>query len=220
MMSTISLYIGASWPLLIVGAITTVQLWVSASCFSLLLGTIWGIFRSNAARIPYFSIVIDGITFILRGLPFFIQLLIVYFMLPSLIGIHISAYTASLLALTFCSSGYVSQIVRGGINAISVGQWEAAQVVGYSFYQTVWYIVLPQAVRVILPALVGECDQLLKSTAVLSSIGILELTGAGRNIITQEMNPISIYTLLALLYLSMSALLAWFSRWLERRLSV
>jgi ABC-type amino acid transport system permease subunit len=79
---------------------------------------------------------------------------------------------------------------------------------------------MPQALRIIVPALVGECDQLLKSTAVVSAIGVFELTGAGRNIITQEMNPIAIYTILALAYLSMSTLLAQFARWLERRLAV
>ena len=212
--------LGDSWPLLIIGAITTFKLWVTSSCFSLVLGLIWGVLRANHLRFPYLSYGIDGVTFVLRGLPFYIQLLIAYFMLPFIIGMDISAYTASFIALGLCSSGYVSQIVRGGINAIPVGQWEAAQVLGYSLYQTIWYVIMPQALRIIVPALVGECDQLLKSTAVVSAIGVFELTGAGRNIITQEMNPIAIYTILALAYLSMSTLLAQFARWLERRLAV
>jgi ABC-type amino acid transport system permease subunit len=72
---------------------------------------------------------------------------------------------------------------------------------------------------IVLPALVGECDQLLKSTSIVSTIGVLELTGAGKNIITNHMNPLTVYVFLALVYLSMSTVLAFFAQWLERRFS-
>jgi ABC-type amino acid transport system permease subunit len=164
------------------------------------------------------SSVLDGITFILRGVPFYVQLLIAYFVLPNIVGINVSAFSAALLSLGLCSASYVSQIVRGGINAIPFGQWEAAKVLGCSTTDTVRYIVIPQMLKIVLPALIGECDQLLKSTSIVSAIGVLELTGAGRNIIAQEMNPLTIYTVLAIIYLIISALLALFSTWLEAKM--
>ena len=86
--------------------------------------------------------------------------------------------------------------------------------------ETVRYIVIPQALRIVLPALVGECDQLLKSTSIVSAIGVLELTGAGRNIIAQEMNPLTVYTVLALCYLMMSSLLALVALFIEKKWSM
>lgn len=219
-MNTIGALLGESWPLLVQGALMTAKLWCTASCISLLVGIVWGVLRCDQLRISYVSTLLDGITFIFRGIPFYVQLLMAYFVLPSLVGASLSAFTASLISLGLCSAGYVSQIVRGGINAVALGQWEAAQVLGYSRINTIRYIIVPQAMRIILPALVGECDQLLKSTSVVSAIGVLELTGAGRNIIAQEMNPLTVYTALALVYLCMSALLAFCSHWIERKLSL
>jgi len=206
-------------PLLLQGLWITAQLWLVASLISFIIGLMLGVFRCNVLRIPYVSVLLDGVTFVLRGIPFYVQLLIVYFVIPNMLGINISAFMAALLSLGLCSASYVSQIIRGGINAIAPGQWEAAKVLGYTTYETVKYIIFPQTIKIVLPALVSELDQLLKSTSIVSAIGILELTGAGRNIIAQEMNPLTIYTLLAAIYLMMSALLAIFSVWLEKRLT-
>lgn len=208
-----------SMPLLLQGLYTTLLLWISASIISCIIGVIVGVLRSTALRVPYVSTMLDAITFVFRAVPFYVQLLITYFVIPHLLAIHISAFSAALLSLGLCSASYVSQIVRGGINAIAEGQWEAAKALGCTTFQTLRYIIVPQTMRIILPALVGECDQLLKSTAIVSAIGVLELTGAGRNIIAQEMNPLTIYTVLALVYLIMSALLAMLSLWLEKRLA-
>lgn len=208
-----------SLPLLLQGFYTTMTLWISASIVSCTIGIVVGIFRSNALRVPYVSSVLDGITFVFRAVPFYVQLLIVYFVIPHILTLHISAFSAALVSLGLCSASYVSQIVRGGINAIAYGQWEAAKALGCTTFQTLWYVVMPQAMPIILPALVGECDQLLKSTAIVSTIGVLELTGAGRNIIAQEMNPLTIYTVLAVIYLLISALLAMVAVWIEKRLS-
>ena len=218
-MEQVAALLKSSMPLLLQGLYTTVQLWVIASIVSLIIGVLCGIFRGNTLRIPYVSTMLDGITFVLRAVPFYVQLLIAYFVLPNIMGINISAFTAALLSLGLCSASYVSQIVRGGINAISAGQWEAAKVLGCTTVDTVRYIIVPQMLKIILPALVGECDQLLKSTSIVSAIGVLELTGAGKNIIAQEMNPLTIYTLLAVVYLIISALLAVFSVWLEKKMS-
>jgi polar amino acid transport system permease protein len=207
-----------SLPLLIQGFWTTIFLWAGATTISFIFGIVLGVLRSNALRIPYISMVLDCMTFIFRGIPFYVQLLIAYFVVPYVMGIHASAFVTALVSLGLCSASYVSQIVRGGINAISVGQWEAAYVLGCSSFETVRYIIVPQMVKIVLPALVAECDQLLKSSSIVSVIGVLELTGAARNIVSQEMNPLTMYTLLALIYLCISAVLAFISILIERKM--
>lgn len=207
-----------SCPLLMQGACMTMQLWLIAGIISMCVGTILGILRSNQLRRDWLAKTLDFITFMLRGIPIYVQLLIAYFVVPEILGLDCSAVTTSTMALGLCSAAYVSQIVRGGINAIAIGQWEAAMVLGYSTLDTIRYIILPQMIRTVLPSWTGELDQLLKSTSIISTIGVLELTGAARNIIAREMNPLTMYLTIAVIYLAMSALLNGISMLLERRL--
>jgi His/Glu/Gln/Arg/opine family amino acid ABC transporter permease subunit len=210
---------GGTMILLLQGAIKTLQLWIFALSISLSIGTLFGIVRSKRARVGFASTIIELITFVLRGIPFYVQLLIAYFVIPELLGISISATSAAVLSLSFCSAAYASQIVKGGMNAIGAGQWEAGYVLGYSTWQTVRYIILSQVIRFVIPSLVGEADQLLKSTAIISSIGIMELTGVARNIIAREMNPLTMYVAIACIYLCISSVLNFCGNVLERRLS-
>lgn len=217
MSKSIAMVIDAS-PLLMQGAIMTAQLWLIATLISVSIGTLWGIMRSTQLRIKWLSGLLDVVTFVLRGVPFYVQLLIAYFVLPEAVGINFSATSAGSITLGLCSAAYLSQIVRGGINAIPLGQWEAASVLGYTKTDTVRFVILPQALGNILPACGGELDQLLKTTSVISAIGVLELTGAAKNIIAQEMNPLTMYVAIAVMYLTMSSVLNVVSATLERRI--
>lgn len=161
---------------------------------------------------------LEAITFVLRAVPCYVQLLIAYFVLPELLEIQISAFVAAITALGLCSAGYVAQLVRCGINSISKEQWEAAYSLGYSTLQAVGYIIFPQMIRNILPALTNELDALLKSTAILASIGLLELTRMGMNIISREMDPVTIYLAVAAFYVAISGAINAASKLLERRL--
>lgn len=213
---SIAMVIDAS-PLLLQGAIMTAQLWITATLISITIGTIWGVFRSDQLRQAWLSTILDAITFVLKGVPFYVQLLITYFVLPEIVGINLSATTAGTITLGLCSAAYLSQIIRGGINAIPLGQWEAAKVLGYTKLNTVRYIIIPQMLKAIIPSCAGELDQLLKSTAVISAIGVLELTGAAKNIIAQEMNPLTMYLTIAVIYLALSSILNLISAMLERK---
>ena len=128
-------------------------------------------------------------------------------MFPALLGINVPAFIAAVGALAFCSSGYVTEIVRSGINTISHGQWDACFVLGYPMKATLFRVILPQTFKNILPTLIGEFEQLLKSTSLLASIGITELTRTGMNIISRELNPIPVYLMIACIYLVFSAIL-------------
>lgn len=204
-------------PLLLQGVQTTVFLWLAAGMISLLFGAAFGILRCHRMRIPVLSLALDAITFILRGIPFYVQLLLAYFVLPNLLKINLSPILAGVLALGFCSAAYTSQMVRAGINSLMDEQWESALVLGLKKTQTLQHVIMPQMVRAILPTLGGELDMLLKSTSIISAIGVLELTRAGMNIIASEMQVVSIYMVIALMYLAISSLLNVGLRMIERK---
>lgn len=202
-------------PQLCMGALTTLYTWLLSAVLGVSLGCMIGIACCNRLRLPIISPMLDYLTFILRGIPFYVQLLITYFVLPDVLGINLSPFTAGTLSLGLCSSAYSSQIIRGGINAISKGQWEAAFVLGYSPLQTMRFIIIPQILYIITPALGGELDQLLKTTSILSAIGFLELTRVGMNIIAREMAPITVYLTIAAIYLSLSTLISLVTKKIE-----
>ncbi len=207
-----------STPLLCKGALVTLQVLLFSAVISFSIGSIFGALCSSRLKIPFLSSCIEAITFVFRSVPFFVQLLIVYFVLPDLLGFNLQLFAASVIALGLCSSGYVAQIVRSGINAIPAAQWEAASVLGFTLGQTLRYVILPQALKLILGPLNNELDALLKSTAIVSSIGMLELTRMGMNIVSREMEPVPIYLTIAVFYVCMSAFLRGITRQLERKI--
>jgi len=207
-------------PLLFKGIENTIFLWLAASLISLCFGAFFGIFRCRRMRMPVLSPLLDTITFVLRGIPFYVQLLLVYFVLPNLFNINLSPMVAGVLSLGLCSAAYTSQMVRAGINTLVDEQWESALVLGLKKTQTLWYVIMPQTLRGILPTLCGELDMLLKSTSIISAIGVLELTRAGQNIIASEMHVVSIYIIIALMYLAISSILNVGLSMVERRYAI
>lgn len=195
------------FPLIAQGAATSIGAWLLTGCLSIVIGTLFAILSCRNLQIVWPSRIITCYTFVAKGVPAYVQILIAYFVLPSLIGINLSPFVAGTCALAVCSSGYVTDIIKAGIDAVAQGQWDAAYVLGYSTPQTLKRIILPQAVRIVLPALFGELEQLLKSSSLLATIGILELTRSGMNIISRELNPIPVYLTVAAIYLALSGFL-------------
>ena len=155
--------------------------------------------------------------FVFRAIPFFVWLLLVYFVVPDLLNCSIHSFTAAILALGLCSSGYISQIVRAGMNSIPISQWEICYILGYNLKQTLCFVILPQMKKNVLPAFTNELDSLVKSTATISSIGLLELTRVGMNIVSRELKPIPIYLTVAFFYLLISALMNYIMKKIERK---
>ncbi|MES2344892.1 MAG: amino acid ABC transporter permease [Chlamydiota bacterium] len=209
-----------SLPLLLKGVVMTVQVLICSASLSLSLGLLFGIASCNKLKVPILSQAIELLTFVLRAIPFFVQLLLIYFVVPDLLGFDLDPFPASVIALGLCSSGYVAQIVRGGINALPPAQWENAFALGFNTSKSLKYIILPQMGRNILPMLNNELDSLLKSTSIASSIGMLELTRMGMNIVSREMQPIAIYLTVACFYICMSAFLNLITLRFERRLKL
>jgi polar amino acid transport system permease protein len=193
--------------LLLKGTVTTLTAWLFAATISFIIGMCVALAGCRALANERMRRIATLYTFIVKGVPAYVQILIAYFVLPALIGINLQPFVAGVAALACCSSGFVADIIRAGIDAVPKGQWQAASVLNYSTYQTLVRIILPQAMRIILPALYGEFEQLLKSSSLLATIGIIEITRSGMNIISRELNPVPVYLAVAAIYLLLSALL-------------
>jgi len=203
--------------LLLEGAGQTLKLTGAALLFGLSGGTILGILNCSKCRIPWLGYLIHGFVSLIRGTPLFVQVLIFYFAIPQALHIDLSPFAAGVIALGLNSSAYLSEIVRCGINAISIGQWEAAYALGYSRPQTLTYIIVPQMARNVLPAIVNEVTSLIKETSILMVIGVSELTKVGRDIVSRELDPLPVYLAVAALYFAMTSILSLIGHAMERR---
>jgi arginine/lysine/histidine transport system permease protein len=204
-------------PLFARGSLITLSTWLLASFMSLIFGNILGILNCRKLKTPLIAKVITAYVLIIKGIPLYVLLLLSYFVVPELLGINPSALIVCTITLSFCSAAYIAEIVRAGINNIPDGQWEACGVLGYSRLNMLWRVILPQMIRNALPALMGEFDQILKSTALFAALGVVELTKTTMNIVSRELNPLPMYGLLAVLYLSMSLFINSLGKKLERR---
>jgi len=204
-------------PLFMRGSLITLTTWLLAGCISLIVGFFLGILNCRKLRTPIIAQTVTTYVLTIKGIPLYVLLLLSYFVVPELLGINPSALVVCTVTLGFCSAAYIAEIVRAGINVIADGQWEACSVLGYSKINTLWRVILPQTIRNILPSLMGEFDQILKSTALFAALGVVELTKTTMNIVSRELNPLPMYGLLAILYLSMSLLINGLGKNLEKR---
>jgi polar amino acid transport system permease protein len=156
-----------------------------------------------------------GYTEIFRGTPLLMQLFILYYGLPGL-GVTLSRELSAFLALGLNSGAYQAEYLRGSILAIGDGQMMAGRSIGMSRFQVIWYIILPQALRLAIPAWSNEPVSLLKSTAVVFLIAVPELMAKAKSIAAQTYDPIGSYLAVAVIYLAMVYILDAVLRWLER----
>ena len=200
-----SLQVVITWlPLLIQGALTSLSLAVSAGGIGFILGLGMGIISCKRLTITGITHAVKAYVVLIQGTPVFVQILLYYYALPDLLGLNLSPFAAGAIALGLNSAAYISEIIRGGINAVPSGQWEAAYSLGCSPSITLTTIILPQATSIILPALTNELAVLIKETAVVSVIGVVELTKVGMNLNAQALDPLKIYGIIAVLYLIMT----------------
>lgn len=167
---------------------------------------------------------------IIRGIPMLVQIIYWYYAMPAIIkslgaswGIEAMAnfradgIVMAIIGLTFGYSAYMSEVYRAGIQSISKGQMEAARSLGMTYVQAMRYVILPQAVRVILPPMGNELITLLKDTALVSAVSVPDLTRRGREFSSVHFNPIETWTMVALLYLVMTLLATRLVSYLEKK---
>lgn len=153
-----------------------------------------------------------------RGVPLLIQLLVAFYLLP-VIGINVPALVAAVLTVGFCAAAYLSEVLRGALNAIPKGQAEAAAAIGMEPRDLWLRILLPQALRIGLPAIVNELILLVKASSLVTVVGIVEITRMSQSIASTTFRPLEIYLAAAFLYLAINLVIAQAGRVLERRLA-
>ncbi len=209
----------ARWQYLVDGLITTLSLTGAALVLGVLLGFIVAIVRATylkTKRLHLLDLVCRLYVTVVRGTPLMIQLLIIYFVL--LLPIGIPKFWAAVLCFGVNSGAYVAEIVRGGIMAVDEGQNEAGRSLGFSYVQTMVYIILPQAFKSVLPALANEFITLLKESSVAFYLGVSDLTNGGIKIRSLTYSDFLPLLAVALIYLVLVVCLSYLVSLLERRL--
>ena len=209
----LSLFIEAL-PALLDGALLTFQLTIISVTLGLITGLFMGIGRVSK-RWPIRLFASLYVT-IFRGIPLLVTLMFLYYGMPSL-GLLLSAWTVSIIALTVTNGAYITEIVRSGIQSIDPGQMRAGRSLGMSYTMAMRRIILPQAIRRVLPPITNESITLLKNTALVSTISLADLLRAGIEIMTWKANVFSPFAGVALMYLCMTLPMQALNSYLERR---
>ena len=208
--------IAKALPALLHGAKISLQISSIACAVGFLLGTLLGVVQSGTNK--FLKVLVGIYVTIIRGTPMLIQIFAFFYIFPA-IGIDLSAFWSATIAIGLNSSAYISQIIRSGIASVSKGQIEAAHVLGLSQFQIIYHIVLPQAIRVVLPALGNEFITLVKDSSLASVIGVAELSKEGSLLMSTTYDAITSFAAVGLIYLVMTTSLSIFVAYLERRLN-
>lgn len=156
---------------------------------------------------------------LIRAIPILVMILWVYYGLPQVADIAIGVFWAGVIALALSDSAFQAEIFRAGIQSIHKGQYEAAQSISLSYADTMRFVILPQAIRRILPALGNQLVYMLKMSSLVSVIGMQELTRRANELVVTEYRPLEIYSVLVLEYLVLILVVSAGVRWLERRMN-
>jgi len=210
-------YVDHALPFLLEGTLITVAVSLLAVALGLLVGIL--VVLGRQSRFRALRAFIAGYISIVRGTPLFIQILIVYYALPGL-GLDLPRFESGVIALSLNSGAYISEMIRGGLMAIPKGQLDAARAVGMP-NRLIWRrITLPQVLVLILPPLTMEFTGLLKSSALLSVIGIVELTRRAQEVIGETLRSPEVWLATAALYFIMCFTLGTVTRRLEKAAAV
>ncbi len=204
-----------SIPLLLAGAGITVEITAMSVGIGMLIGSMVGVARLCTVK-PLRYLANVYVDFI-RGTPLLVQIFLVYFALPGLIGTRVDPFLAAIAACSINSGAYVAEIFRAGIQSIDKGQMEAGRSLGMSWAQTMRYIIMPQAFKRIIPPLGNEFIAMLKDSSLVSVIGFEELTRRGQLIIARTYASLEIWLAVAVIYLVMTFCVARLVGVLERK---
>ena len=208
------LLIWNSLPALLQGAVITTQIALIATIIGVVLGSIFGV--AEASKSGFLRFVIGIYVTLFRGTPMLVQILFIYYVLPQF-GLLIPPFWAASVAIGLNSAAYISQVVRSGISAVPKTQIEASQSLGAPPLKTMWLVVLPQAFRIVFPALGNELITLVKDSSLASVIGVMELSKEGSVIRSRTYDAFSILLAVSLIYLGLTAGLSFCFKKYEKR---
>lgn len=202
------------FPILMNGVALTIVVTIGSLLLSTVLGLVWAMMRVSG--IKALSMLSASLINVIRGIPIIVLLFYLYFVMPDL-GVTLSALQAAILGLGIAYSAYQAENFRAGIEAIDKGQIEAAQSIGMGWWLTMRRVVLPQAVRIVLPPYGNVMIMMLKDSSQASTITVAELALQGKLIASSTFKNTSVFTLVALMYLTMSIPLILLVRHFEKR---
>ncbi len=211
----INILINSFGPLLLAGLKVTLPL--TAISFS--IGLVIALFTAivQTAKIPVLRRIARFYVWIIRGTPMMVQLFVVYFGLPS-IGVLFDSFTSAVLVLSVSIGAYCSETVRAAIESVPVGQMEAGYCVGMNYWQIMYRIVIPQALRTAFPPLSNSLIGLVKDTSLAYSISIVEIMATAQRIASRTYDYFWLYIEAAFIYLIFCTILQWLQRKIEKKL--
>ena len=198
------------------GITTTIYISIISSILAMFIGLVVALpSLSNNKFLSYFNI---AYVEIVRAIPLLVLIIWIYYGLPVMMGISFSPFVSGIIALTISESAFQAEIFRAGINSINKGQHEVAGSLGMNFWKKMRFVILPQAIKVVLPALGNQFVYVLKMSSLVSIIGIADLTRKANELVTTTYRPLEIYTFLILEYLILILFVSFFVRRLEKKL--
>ena len=197
------------------GLLLTFKVTAYSICGAVPLGLLTGLGRISRSR--FFNLLASTYVEVIRGIPLLVQVFYIYFAISMLVKME--GVTSAVIALSFCYGAYMGEVFRAGILAIPHGQTEAARSLGFNRVQTMFYVVLPQAWRTIIPPVGNECIAMLKDTALVSVIGMPDLMQRARSFASKSYCYFESYTVVALVYLIITLILSKIVSIIEARLN-
>ena len=201
---------------LLSGLTTTIYISVVSIVISMFLGLIVAI--PSLAKSKFLTYINIGYVEIVRAVPLLVLILWIYYGLPIMTGISFSPFVSGIIALAISESAFQAEIFRAGINSIKKAQWEAGSSLGLNFFKRLRLVILPQAIKNILPAIGNQFVYVLKMSSLVSIIGIGDLTRKANELVVTTYRPLEIYTFLILEYLVLILIVSYFVRRLENKL--
>lgn len=206
-----------SFPYLLKGLLNTVVYTIVSLFFAFILGLIFGFMKVSHNRI--LRIIATVFVDVFRGIPLLVLAFFIYFGLPGAFGFTMPLFVASVLALSLNAGAYVTEIIRGGIQSIDRGQMEAARSLGLPYRTAMIKIIIPQAVKLMIPSFINQLVITLKDTSIMSVIGLVELTQSGKIVIARTFQSFDIWLVVAIMYLIVITILTKISNHIERKVS-
>ena len=195
----------------------TLRLAVPAILLGFCVGIVLGLAR--LAQRPWIHYPAVVYIELIRGIPLVMVIFWFWFLVPVLIGRPVPEYWVALTAFVIFEAAYIGEIIRAGIQSVPRGQNDAATASGLSYIQTMWNVILPQAIRNMIPSLVTQFIVLFKDTSLASIIGMMDLTKAAQTVSERELRPFEMYLFIAVVYWAFTYSMSRCSRWLEVRMS-
>lgn len=210
--------IKSNYRALLKGLGMTMSLVLISFVLAMIIGALFGIMSVSQNRLMKGAagLYVD----LIRGVPLMVLAFFIFLGIPNVTGLSISDYTAGIITLTLNASAYIAEIFRGGIQAVPIGQTEASRSLGFNYSKTMRKIILPQAIKIMIPSLINQFVISLKDTTILSAIGLVELLQTGQIIIARTAQSFKMLLIISLIYLIVITILTKLSKRLEKKVNV